>query len=390
MITKDKVKRILIIKGNTQYGVLDSVCDEFLTSFCDMGYVVSMLNLGNFRYDLYSDNLFSNFDLILSFDGMGIDLYNQMSVKPFFWMYLVDHPFYLNERLKKAGNNVMVSCVDRRHVDYIDKYYKEISWTCFMPHGGLTGNILPIIPYKDRTYNVSLIASLGNFESINPLIQSLRNEYDAVSNPVIENALLDLDTDLEFLVHKQLTKLNIDFDELVFRDLMYVFRPIDALRRYYKRTSIIKDLCKNGVSINIWGNGWEQFTADNHLENMVILHGNAEYADVKNIMRNSKILLNDMPLFHDGSHERVFAAMQSGAVVATDRSLFLEECFTEKKDILFYDNDHIDFLADTINELLNYPQKAQHIIDNSLVSSKNHTWKNRASDIIDIINGLIK
>ena len=125
------IKKILIIKGSSQYSAARCFCDELLRSFCNMGHLVTMLDLTALP-DTECSDLFAQYDMIFSFDLAGIELYNTMAVKPFLWTMLIDPPIYLNERLKQINGDVMVSCIDRRHVIYIDRYYKNIPWTCFM------------------------------------------------------------------------------------------------------------------------------------------------------------------------------------------------------------------------------------------------------------------
>lgn len=378
----NSAKKILIIKGASQYGAARYFCDELLQAFCNMGCIVAMLDLTVFP-DMDCPDQFALYDMIISFDVTGIELYNTMNVKPFFWTILIDPPIYLNERLKQIKGDVMVSCIDRNHVSYIDRYYKNIPWTCFLPHGGITGDPLPKIPYCDRKYDVVILGSLQNFNDINKVINSLKAEYNPLAELIIDSAIKDLSSELSDIVLEKTKELSLNFDDITFRELMYIMRPVDALRRYYQRFSFIESLTSNGISLDIWGSGWEQLTTETN-KDQLRLHGDISYNEAKNVMRDSKILLNAMPLYHDGSHERVFAAMQSGAIVASDRSIFLEECFYDHKDIIFYDPNDIEALSSTIKTLLNDPVRAQYIIDNAYVLSLNHTWSMRAASILEI------
>ena len=171
-----KIKKILIIKGAAQYGVLRYVCDELMCAFCEFGCITSMLDLSHTSYnDIDFSHLEQN-DMIFSFDVIGIDIYRMMNHKPFFWTFLVDPPFYLHERLLQLDGNVMVSCIDRNHVNYIDTYYKNIPWVCFMPHGGIVSEPLSFIPYLKRLYGISFLSSIGNINAINSVIDSIKYE----------------------------------------------------------------------------------------------------------------------------------------------------------------------------------------------------------------------
>ena len=116
------INKILIIKGSAQYDVLRDVCDELMRSFCSFGCIVTVIDLTHYSYNNCDLESFSKYDLIFSFDVIGIELYNLIDKPPLFWTFLVDPPFYLHERLMQIKGNVMVSCIDRQHVKYIDRF----------------------------------------------------------------------------------------------------------------------------------------------------------------------------------------------------------------------------------------------------------------------------
>ena len=354
-----------------------------MRAFCDLGCLVTTLDLTSFPVSDHLD-LFSQYDMIFSFDLTGIELYNKMSVKPFFWSFLIDPPFYLNERLKRVSGNVMVSCIDQSHVSYIDKYYKNVRWTCFMPHGGLTGEYPSLIPYNEREYNTVIVGSYQPLDHIETVINPLKKDYDPLLSEIIVDALNDLSSDLTTIVHNKIYQTINDFDERIFREFMYLIRAVDALRRNYKRTSLIKGLIQNNLSVDIWGAGWEHLDIISQNKNLIRLHGTINYNEVKYVLRNSKILLNDLPFYYNGSHERVFMGMQCGTIVATEKSNFFEECFKKDAEIIFYNSYDIKSLVSTVGILQEDEKSAKHIIDNAYNISIDHTWASRAYSIMEI------
>lgn len=377
------IRNILIIKGLAQYNAVRDFCDELQRAFCGMGCLVTLLDLTAFP-DTDCKELFAGYDMILSFDVIGIELYNSMNTKPFFWTILIDPPNYLHERLKQIDSDFMVSCIDKRHVSYIDRYYKNIPFTCFLPHGGIAGGVPVHVQYKDRRYDVVMFGSLQNIDMVNTVVTSLKKEYDPLITDILENAMHDPSADLNILVSNSLRKFGFEFDSDMFREFMYRIRAIDTLRRYYKRISLIKGLIENGICIDIWGTGWEQFSGELIDSSLLRLHGSVNYEEAKYIMSDSRILVNDMPPYYEGSHERIFSAMQCGTIVATDKSTYLEECFIDDKDILFYDTNDIGTLATRIQALFSDHLKAQNLINNALQLSVSHTWVSRAETILEI------
>ncbi len=381
------MKKVLVIKGTSQYDQFRFVCDEMFTAFTNLGCLVTLLDCKYFDFTSVNKELFADYDLIFSFNGIGIELYNAMLKKPMFWTFLVDHPFHHNSRLKQINDNVMVSCIDRRHVEYIDRYYKNIPWTCFMPHGGITGEAFHRIPYTERKYGVILMGSLGNIDEINSRIKMIESELEEIAVPVIEGALKDLSSDLEHLVYDRMSEIGIPCDDATFTDIMEFLNPIDTLRRYHKRSMLVDSLAEQGIPIDIWGNGWDGFKSDKY-SGLINVHDNVSYNEAKLIMRDARIILSDLPLFHDGSHERVFAAMQSGAISVSDRSIYLEECFTDGENIIFYEAGEVEELASRIRDILSDPSGAQKIINSADMLADDHTWQSRAAAILEIVDSL--
>ncbi len=387
----NKLNKILIIKGSSQYDQFRYICDEMLNSFCTLGRIVTLLDLNNISKELLINDLFKDYDMIFSFNGIGIELYNSMKTKPLFWTFLVDHPFHHHKRLQQISDNVVVSCIDRRHMSYIDKYYPNIPWTCFVPHGGITGEALPPIPFSDRKYDIVFMGSLGNLQEINSIISLISEQFGDLVEPVIDVAMSDLNLDLETIVIDKMSELKINFDIGFFLELMNLFSSIDKLRRYYKRKYLITSLCNNNIHVDIWGNGWHQLLdkKNKDIEKRITLHDNISYNEAKYIMRDSRIILCDMPLFHDGSHERIFAAMQSFAIPITDRSIYFEETFQDNENIVFYDLNNPDSLSTIVSGLLSDKERSQRIIDNCHKVSSLHTWLERAGVILDIASEIV-
>ena len=220
------------------------------------------------------------------------------------------------------------------------------------------------------------------------MIDSLKKDYDPLVSTVIDAALSSPDSYLDTIVSNVLHDSGISFEDNMFREFMYIIRAIDSLRRYHKRCNLIKELANNGISLDIWGSGWEELSSLKSCKDHIRLHGEVNFGEVKYIMSNSKILINDMPPYLEGSHERVFTAMQCGTVVASDKSTYLEECFIDDNDMIFYNPADIKTLAARIRSLLGNPTKALNIIENSLQSSADQTWSMRSAAMLNIMNSL--
>ena len=81
----NSINRILIIKGSSQYDVMRYVCDAMQQAFINCGCEADMIDLERFPYNDTSLASLSSYDMFFSFDVVGIDLYNTLKNKPFFW-----------------------------------------------------------------------------------------------------------------------------------------------------------------------------------------------------------------------------------------------------------------------------------------------------------------
>ena len=50
---------------------------------------------------------------------------------------LMDHPFHFERPLREMPSTAILLCVDRNHVKYIRRYYKNIRQADFLPHAGV-------------------------------------------------------------------------------------------------------------------------------------------------------------------------------------------------------------------------------------------------------------
>ena len=100
-------------------------------------------------------------------------------------------------------------------------------------------------------------------------------------------------------------------------------------------------------------------------------------------MENAKIVLNTMPWFKDGSHERIFNGMLRGAVVCSDTSGYLEEVLpAEVWESFDLSADSIASLPKRLKALLQDTGRMQRIATAGYELAKDkHTWQERAEEL---------
>lgn len=156
---------------------------------------------------------------------------------------------------------------------------------------------------------------------------------------------------------------------------------IDLYVRFYMRERVIRAICDAGFNLHIIGKGFEAITlADgSHPESTALMP--TEYC--LNETALSKISVNVMPWFRDGSHDRILSSMLCGSVTFSDPSLWLDNNFTGR-EMCFYDLNNMSELTSHIAGILDDPSAAMEIAAGGRKKALAlHTWKARAAELLE-------
>lgn len=142
---KETSGRILDIKGQPQYDVLRIFADNMISAFEELGETVDILDAqeGNYFLNLIDSIIHQeryHYKCVFAFNAIFINYVLKNNEYIFdnygtiFYGFIVDHPLFHHERLLSKRKNTIISCVDKYHADYIEKYYTNIKVTNFVPH----------------------------------------------------------------------------------------------------------------------------------------------------------------------------------------------------------------------------------------------------------------
>ena len=154
-----KVNKIVMGTGVSQYGVLNNFTERIAEGFRKCGVKVDIVDLNELEQ---SDSYIKcdEYDMFFSFNSLFTEpvielITNNKNV--LIWSYMVDHPYSLDTQMLENRRYHIVSCVDRKHVKYLDEFYYNNQWRCFMPHGGtvLDNDITPL-----KENDVSILGSI--------------------------------------------------------------------------------------------------------------------------------------------------------------------------------------------------------------------------------------
>lgn len=302
---------------------------------------------------------------------------------------LVDHPLYYHKQLDHPHRGLTVFCVDRQHVEYMERFYPEVDCQ-FLP---LAGNMLlkekvsasiedPMkIKYANRPYDVAFIANFVPLPGLKEHFKSLSQEYIDFYYEIIDDLIAHpnqrLDTTMERFIKREIPEATEDELKAAFAGMLF----LDLYIRTYYRQLTVRTLVDAGIKVHVFGKDWEQLECE-HPENLIQNGEQITSAECVEVIRNTKIALNTMPWFKDGAHDRIFTAMLNGAVPLTDTSIYLTEELEDGENVCFYTLEKIEQLPQIVRELLDDRECAEQIVKNGYAYAQaHHTWQQRANTI---------
>lgn len=281
----------------------------------------------------------------------------------------------------------LLACVNRNDVAAVQSYgFEEVF---FWPHAVEREMA---VGEGERPYDVVLLGSCYDYEGLRDYWETeLPHEVSAVLNAAAGLVFSDQKISLaEALVQcwgvAHLETERVDF-EMLFYYLDYYIRGMD-------RVELVRAI--EGAKVHIFGEmatdhrafkkGWEHYCGD---RSNVKIHPSISFAEIEGILQKSKVCLNSMPFFRDGTHERVFAGLACGAAVLSSESRYLREVFGERQGVAFYDSDHKESIDATVQRLLAVGRKEEALVGRAIVM-QDHTWDARVGELLRVLPALLE
>ena len=296
------------------------------------------------------------------------------------WSILVDPAFY-SIYLTNSPYSI-ISSVDQFDVQELQ--FQGFRNAFFWPHA-----IEAELPETTdpRIYDVVFIGSCYDYES---MLGYCRAHYSAEINEALRDAaslvLSDKNISLSQAFVQAWNHAGLPLDrDLPYRDLLYF---LDMYTRGMDRVELIRHVHR--AKVHIFGDllqdqiycklGWANYLLG---QPNVVLHPPVSYTESLSILQKSKICLNSMPFFKNGSHERVFAGFACGALPLTSRNLYWQEKFVKDEEILFYEHGQWDKVDALIEELLKDETRREAMVSKGRSKVlKQDTWDTRVQQMI--------
>lgn len=375
---------------------------------------------------------------VLAVDAWNLTVVNILVDHPYHY-----HDF-LEQQIEKRLDRYIQVCIDREHIAYMKRYFPMIKMGPFMPSGGTelfycqkdrtpvsgtyirkkimeNGDAIATLDnenndtedkklsegnkqkeqwkndWEKRPYDIVFAATYVWPEYFHAFIDRNGSEYSAFYHSVLDEVLADHNKKLEDVMRRRLTEEvegEISEDEMLMT--LGHMQFLDYYVRYKNRERIVKMLAKAGFQIHIFGSGWQDMEWSDIPEeeaeginnedesgaykSNLILHPYATSEKCLEVFSKTKFVLNVLPSFHDGAHDRIFNAMLNGAICITDSNQFLDTILVDEENALLYNWEEPEKLIEKLKAYLDGEKKdvCTQIVRNGYKLAKNHTWLERA------------
>lgn len=307
--------------------------------------------------------------------------------------FMFDHPFFFKEALKAEYDNPIVTCVDQNHTDFVNRFYSEDKKGYFLPLGGQEMPMQMKKPWRERKIEVLYVGAIkfatdGAYQHPFGLkvFEFMMGHTAYPTEKAIEKCFYDLSKEeyVEYFPELSEKKKQEEITDAELFDMIQRFNKTDIIINTIHRVGAVAQLVNAGIPVTVYGNEeWTQMDYE-HPENLHYM-GKVSPLECIELMCDTKVVLNSMPWFKNGTHDRVVNAMLNGAVTVSDPSEYLLERYVDGEDILYYHLEHMDQLPQIVSSILNDPDRAEKITANAYRKAElTETWQNRAMQLLDL------
>lgn len=294
--------------------------------------------------------------------------------------FLVDPSFY-STTLTNSDYSIL-TCVDRSDLGAIRS--SGFERVLFWPHA-VERELAPN-KSEERPYDVVLLGSCYDYESLRVAWQQ--------RNPASLNKILDDAIDIVFsderasLADALVRAWNVSKLDPQGVDFGTLYYYLDNYTRGKDRVELVRSI--SDAKVHVFGDlatdnavgilNWHHYLAS---QKNVTVHPPTLFGEGLEILKRAKIVLNSMPFFRDGSHERIFTGLACGCLPITSESVYLREQFVPGEELLFYQSSRRADVNAVVNEWLgNEKMRRQAVEKGRAKVMQHHTWDHRVKELL--------
>ena len=380
-----KPYHVIILGLNKQDSMFDSFFENLRLAFLILGCHVDYIQWSEFIGSLTSPSStlikeqLAACDFVICGDcGLTAGLVGNIGILSI--SIGMDRPFIFGPATMNNGiQNAIYTWVDKTDIPYAEKYYHKDGYHVFLPHSAEINLDTSDVFKTERYMDVLVSCTCFDFSLDEFLPKDLPFDRETV-NKIMAHYMAggkSWETCVEDIV-------GLCSEETMFNFMTGAAEKMEFYTRWKKRAPIIKALLEGGVTVHCFGNGWDKPDLANHPG--FLYHGNVSCEPGRELFKHAKIQVNISHYFNSGAHDRIFSSMIRGALCFAEHSEYLDEIFTDEKDIVFYDSRDLNGLVDKVKYYLNHDKERLRIIKAAFEKvRREHTWLNRAVDIIKTV-----
>ena len=376
------------------------ICNNCFNDITDL--LIDELKKRNIKYEIVDLNkdkesmeaeltskLDDSFDAAISFNTMGQhniqncdgeNLFDHYGVP--FYNWILDNPVDLMNTWKSKCKNFYCLCMDKFHVEYIKRNFEHVKDTFFLPLGGVS-RPEPLKSFNEREYDITFMGRIGSLNKIVQTINSLPDEQKTFIYNLIDysmdNRSLDINAVSEAVLKE---RLGIEFIEEGNIEFVRCSASLaNIFMREYNRLTVLKSIVDSKLNFHIFG-GDREILGDGM--GYTHYHDGVSFSETVNIFRNSKIVLNVMPCFKNGIHDRIPSGMLNKALVLTDGSIYINELLSDM--VIVYDLEEAETLAEKLSEIISNIEKYQEMVERAYEYARlNFSWEKTTDRLLSIL-----
>jgi hypothetical protein len=383
--------RILIIKGQSQYGGTRLFVDEAAAAFQRLGHEVEILDVGDVadagprllahapttRTDLvFTINIVGEFR-----DTLGRSLSDLYGAPHVIWH--TDYILSQVARLKGTPKSTAVLLVDPTQVEGVKSIYGEdrFDHIAFFPHpavGQPAADDATLAQFLERR-PIEVLWS-GSFQKPEPAWVGI----EGPARQVFQDAL-DLALSLEWIppleaLDTVLASRGIDLGDPEMNGAREAAALVDVEVRKTRRYEFLKAVAKTGLPLRICGVGWE---SQLYRFKNATYEGPVEMTRMAELMAQSRLVLNTNGNFGAGSHERPFSASLAGAATFSDFSRYYAQVFEPGANIELFHWKNLTGGMEKLTALAADPERCfEYARSAKAVTLAGHTWDAQIGQIL--------
>lgn len=381
------IQRLLVYKGISQYNALRFFADEMVREWRNMGIKVDVVGVDLQNVEQELDAVMGqSYDAIFAMNGVLSDLAMadgtlvQNTFQAPYYAYYVDHPYFNHGRVLQPIKEYYAICVEETFANYMRDYYPNLKSVYVMPQAGMEGS-MSRKPFKERSIPLVFLGTYRGYEGVRSEIAKEKGALRGIMECMIKLGTENPSLTLEQLFSLTLGQFGISLSKTEFANILSQCKPVDTYLRAYYRENAVKVIVEAGISIEVYGNGWEQMECGNR--ELLHCHPPIDYREFLDVLADAKFVLNVLPWAKAGFHDRIACTMLNGAVSISDESTYLKKELQDGREIVLYSLNELSCLPERIRYYMEQEEEAECIAAAGYAYAKQkHTWKHRAKQVL--------